>query len=212
MTQPMPVADHMEVHRRAMKISDEDALNLWALITLDAPGFAEYTRLQASLKVRQFRSRQGVSWMYNGQEWPQDTPERQGLLKPGERIWVPLIVAKYGVRNTAKWEYLTDDAGNTINRQDYNGPTVPIIHILEIRTPGDFGSQQAAAALAAPRLALCTLCGNEFPPEDLANHMLTDHRAELVAAAGGKAAAPSAKTKAQVDEWAKQRASLQESE
>lgn len=202
MTQPQPIADPREVHQRAMKISDEDALQLWALVTLDATGFREYVKHQQSLKVRNFQASQGVFWQYGGQRYPQNEGE---LLRPGQREWMPLIAAKYGVRNTAKWEYMADEAGNTINRQDYNGPTVPIVHILEIRNPGDFREQQAVLAAATPRQAVCTLCNEEFDPAELANHMLTEHRAELAAQAAGKTTEPS-RSRRQVEEWAAEQA------
>lgn len=202
-TQPLPAVDAHEVHRQAMKISDEDALKLYARIRLDPEAFAELNRYRASLRVRGFRAKLGVSWMFDGMEYPQDTAERSGPLRPGEEVWVPLIVAKYGVKNTAVWEYETALDGSVINKQDFNGPQIPIIQILEIRNPGDFGQQMRQAA--APQLAPCSLCAEEFLPADLAGHILSAH-ADDIAAAKNKQA-PIGDAKKRVEQWAAKQAS-----
>ena len=201
--QAMLAADPADVHRTAMAISDEDATKLYARIRLDGEAWRELQKYRASLKVRNFRSQVGVSWMFDGMEYPQDTADRKGPLLPDEEIWVPLIIAKYGVRNSASWEYEVGYNGEIINKQDFTGPQIPMIRILEIRNPGDFGTQ--VKALTAPKLAPCSLCNEEFQPHELAAHMIEAHAAELAQAAAPKAPATS-KAKRRVEEWAARQA------
>ena len=196
-------ADQGNIHQAAMRISDEDATKLYARIRLDGKTFRELQEYKATLKVRNSRSQVGVSWMFDGMEYPQDTADRKGPLLPDEELWLPLIIAKYGVRNSATWEYEVGYNGEIINKQDFTGPQIPMIRILEIRNPGDFGTQ--VKALTAPKLAACSLCNEEFQPHELAAHMIEAHAAELAQAAAPKAPATS-KAKRRVEEWAARQA------
>jgi len=193
-----------DVHDQAMRISPEQATKIFACVTIDEASFRQHNELQAGLRVRGFRKQVGLEWQFDGQIYPLSTDKRKGPLLPGEKVWVPLIVAQFGVRNTAVWEYETDAQGNIINKQDFlYGQQVPRLKIIEIRDPGDFAKQME---MPAQVLAACPFCEGEFQSTDLGNHMAVEHGDEIVAARTAVQPANRPAARAAVRQWAEKAA------
>jgi hypothetical protein len=189
-----------DVHEQAMKIPNEQAAKLFACVMIDPATFKEYNEHRQTLRVRGHKADVGLVWQFDGMTYPLDDQVRHGPLLPGEKLWVPLIVAQYGVRNTSVWEYETDEKGNRINRQDFlYGQPQPRLIIVEMRDPGDFARQMV---MPTPVLAKCAFCDGDFPPEELAIHMAGDHGAELLAASKQRDPAKDELTRQKVRDWA----------
>lgn len=187
-------------HVEAMRIPPEEAGQLWALVQIDEQVFKQFNEYRRTFRVRGYKPDDGLQWQFDGQIYPLQDENRNGPLLPGEKIWVPLIVAQYGVRNTAAWQYQTDEHGSPINKQDFlYGEQIPRLRIIEIRNPGDFTKQQFTEP--AQILAPCSFCGQEFAPEQLSNHIVEMHTADI--RAGLSAKEPQSKAKPKANAWAK---------
>ena len=195
------------VHQQGMRIDPETASKLWARIEIDEAAFREHNKHRVSLRVRGFRPPQGLIWQFDGQTYPLESETHSEALLPGERIWVPLIVAQFGVRANSHWPYKADPAGQVLNEYDFLGAQIPMIRIIEIRDPGDFSKQME---MPKPAGTTCSYCGQEVDPAELGKHMQAEHLSQMVAEldAAKAAAAPSAQQK--VKDWASKQARKEE--
>jgi len=194
------------IHERAMSIAADAASKMYALVALDETMVREYDRYRTEMRVRSYRRELDFGWQFNGQQYPLDDPKtgREGKLKLGERVWVPLLVAQYGVRQSGVWPY---DPASRPGEPVYDflqGAPTPRLRILDFRTPEDTVEQMKAIK---PVLARCSYCQAEVEPELLGTHIEANHLEEILERSTKRQSAKSPDAKKAVADWAeKQRA------
>lgn len=182
-----------------MRIGADQATKMYALVQIDEDAFLSFNDFRASLNVPGYEPDTGLIWQFDGQIYPLDTAKRSGQLLPGEKLWVPLIVAQYGVKQTAMWPL---QMVNGLPRPNFlHGAPVPRLKILEIRDPGDFSDR---ADFVAPRPATprCPYCDTEVEVVAFAKHIEESHGAEIAQRVAAPQPSSTEEAKRKVEAWA----------
>ena len=129
----------------------------------------EHLSFLRSLHTRGIKPPEGVLWQYDGQVWPTGDGHRQGPLKVGERVIVPLVVAEHGIKRTMQWPRDVDDHGLPLNKLDFHGARKPMLRILRMFKPADFVNFNGTPRVEIP--SLCAWCGESVPPASYKEHV-----------------------------------------